>query len=131
MDSTIRSEALKPYADATLDKTLQLLEQAFSADDTLGVPPAVRQRLGSGAPRDLDELRPHLKVQADDLIARATGDLLARGEKEGSRAQAVVRSDAHRVLRRVAGQTDRQLASTGAFVVAPCTPKLDSSDGHP
>jgi hypothetical protein len=113
-DSTIRSEALKPYADATLDKTLQLLEEALSADDTLGVAPAVRRRLGSGAARDLDELRPHLKAQANELIARATDELLARGEKEAAEMRAILEAQRLRI-QKTAVEKEKDLAQPGLF----------------
>jgi hypothetical protein len=111
-DSSIRSEPLKPYADATLDKTLQLLEQALSADDTVSLPTAVRQRLGSGAPRDLDELRPHLKALADELIARATGALLARGDKEAAEMRAILEAQRLRIQKTA---VEKDLAQPGLF----------------
>ena len=61
------------------------------------MPTAVRQRLGSGAPRDLDELRPHLKAQADELIARATGELRARGDKEAAEMRAILEAQRLRI----------------------------------
>ncbi|MBI5628844.1 MAG: DEAD/DEAH box helicase [Candidatus Rokubacteria bacterium] len=63
-DVAIRKEPLTPYAEATLDKTLALLEKALSGDEHKEVPKEVRQRLASGASRDLENLRPHLREQA-------------------------------------------------------------------
>ena len=113
-DATIRSELLKPYADTTLDKTLELLEQALRADDKNAVSSQVRQRLGSGASRDLDELRPHLKTQADDLIASATAALRARGEKEGAEMRAILETQRQRI-QKTAVEKEKDLQQPGLF----------------
>jgi hypothetical protein len=82
VDATVRKKPLEPYADETLDKTLALLDKALSAEATKELSAQVRQRLAFGAQRDLDELRPHLKTQAEQLIGEATQKLRARGEAE-------------------------------------------------
>ncbi|MEK6631007.1 MAG: helicase-related protein, partial [Acidobacteriota bacterium] len=113
-DSTIRSEPLKPYADATLDKTLELLEQALSADAKHDLPSQVRQRLGSGGSRDLEELRPHLKAQSDDLIARATADLRTRGDREAAEMRAILETQRLRI-QKTAVEKEKDLQQPGLF----------------
>jgi len=114
-DATIRSETLKPYADATLDKTLELLEQALSAETLLpDLPLQVRQRLSSGASRDLDELRPHLKVQADDLSTRATAELRARGDREATEMRAILETQRKRI-QATAVEKEKDLQQPGLF----------------
>jgi hypothetical protein len=78
------------------------------------VPTAVRQRLGSGAPRDLDELRPHLKALADELIARATGELLARGDKEAAEMRAILEAQRLRI-QKTAVEKEKDLAQPSLF----------------
>lgn len=111
-DSTIRTEPLKPYADATLDKTMELLEQALSADAKHELPSQVRQRLGSGGSRDLDELRPHLKAQSDDLIARATADLRTRGDREAAEMRAILETQRLRIQKTA---VEKDLQQPGLF----------------
>ena len=61
-DADVARTRSKPYADATLEKTLDLLERTLerrrAARSCRG---RSEQRLASGAARDLDELRPHLR----------------------------------------------------------------------
>ena len=76
--------------------------------------PAVRQRLGCGAARDLDELRPYLKAQADELIARATGELLARGKKEAAEMRAILEAQRLRI-QKTAVEKEKDLAQPGLF----------------
>ncbi len=111
-DSTIRGEPLKPYADATLDKTMELLEQALGADATHELPSQVRQRLGSGGSRDLEELRPHLKAQSDDLIARATADLRTRGDREAAEMRAILETQRQRIQKTA---VEKDLQQPGLF----------------
>lgn len=113
-DVTIRREPLKPYADATLDKTMELLEQALSADAKHELASQVRQRLGSGGSRDLEELRPHLKAQSDDLIARATADLRTRGDREAAEMRAILETQRLRI-QKTAVEKEKDLQQPGLF----------------
>jgi len=79
VDVDIRKGSLKLYADATLEKTLDLLESTMSDGAQQQLPSEVRRRLAGGARQDLDDLRPLLKQQADERAALAIEQFGARG----------------------------------------------------
>jgi SNF2 family DNA or RNA helicase len=97
-DVGVRTETLKPYADATLDKTLTLLEKALSSQRSSALSDVVRRRLASGAARDLDELRPHLDAQAKMLTETATAALQERGAKEAADMRTILESQRARIV---------------------------------
>src|SRR5204863_10081899 len=78
IDVDVRKEPLKPYADSTLEKTLELLDRMLSAEVEL--PAEVRARLGRGAARDLEELKAHLEAQGGERSVLAIAELRRRGE---------------------------------------------------
>jgi ERCC4-related helicase len=96
-DAGIRKEALKPYAGETLEKTIGLLDKALSVEAGKHVSAQATQRLAFGAQRDLEELRPHLKTQADQLIEEATQKLRARGEAEATDMRAILEAQRARI----------------------------------
>jgi hypothetical protein len=98
MDVEIRQQPLKPYQERTLDKTLALLEETLAAPEPRELPLAVRQRLASGARQDLDQLRPHLQAQAEDLTAEAKGQLASRGEQEAADMRAILEAQRARIV---------------------------------
>jgi hypothetical protein len=98
-DASIRKDALKPYGDDTLDKTIGLLEKALSADRTRELPEQVRQRLASGSSRDLGELQPHLKAQAELLTRQASATIASRGDKEAAEMRAILDAQRERIRR--------------------------------
>jgi hypothetical protein len=96
-DADVRKGPLKAYADDTLDKTLALLETTLSGEQGKELPPQVRQRLASGARRDLDELRPILKEQADDRSAKAIAQLRERGLQEAADMRTILEAQRTRI----------------------------------
>jgi superfamily II DNA or RNA helicase len=98
MDVEVREQPLRPYQERTLGKALALLEKTLGAPEPRELPPAVRQRLAAGARQDLDQLRPHLQAQADELIAEAKGLLAMRGEQEASDMRAILDAQRARII---------------------------------
>ena len=97
-DADLREQPLRPYQERTLDKALVLLEDALSAAQPRELPATVRQRLAAGARRDLDELRPHLHEQAQEIIAKASAELAARGDQEATDMRAILASQRARIV---------------------------------
>ena len=62
---------------------------------------AVRSFPGYGklSRRDLDELRPHLRAQADEHTTRATATLAARGDREAQEIRAIIDAQRTRIAR--------------------------------
>jgi SNF2 family DNA or RNA helicase len=96
VDVDIRKGALKPYADATLEKTLDLLESTLSGHERT-LPIEVRRRLAAGARQDLDQLRPLLKDQADQRSALAIEQLRARGDQEAADMRTILEAQRLRI----------------------------------
>jgi SNF2 family DNA or RNA helicase len=113
-DASARSEALKPYADATLEKTIGLLEKALGSDRPRELAEAVRRRLASGAQRDLEELKPHLAAQAKVLTQAAIASLQARGVKEAQDMRGILDAQRARIIQ-TAAKRDKELRQPGLF----------------
>jgi len=96
-DADVRKGPLKEYSDDTLEKTLVLLESTLSGEKGKEPPEAVRRRLASGARRDLDELRPVLKAQADERSAHAIAQLRERGRQEARDMRAILEAQRTRI----------------------------------
>jgi SNF2 family DNA or RNA helicase len=107
-DADTRKTALKPYADSTLEKTIELLESTLSREQARELPQEVRQRLAAGAQRDLDELRPVLAQQAEEQVALAVARLEARGDSEATDMRAILEGQRARI-RRTAEEREEQL----------------------
>lgn len=97
VDVDIRKGALKPYADATLDKTLTLLESTMSNGAQRQLPTEVKRRLASGARQDMDDLRPLLKQQADERAALAIEQLRTRGVQEAGDMRSILEAQRSRI----------------------------------
>jgi SNF2 family DNA or RNA helicase len=113
-DSSIRSEPLKPYTEATLDKTIDLLETAIGSGPRRELPDQARRRLASGAARDLDELKPHMAAQAKALTDAARKLLQDRAAKEANDMRAILEAQrAH--ITRTAARREKELRQPGLF----------------
>jgi superfamily II DNA or RNA helicase len=77
-----REGALQPYAREAEEKTLTLLEEAFSRRG--GAPPSdtVQRRLLETAGQDVEDLRAHLDPRAQEFADAAIQKLRERGERE-------------------------------------------------
>jgi hypothetical protein len=96
-DVSIRAASLKAYSEDTLDKTLRLLEESLGANPQ-DLAPEVRQRLASGAARDLEDLKPHLAEQAEALTAAARTALEKRGAQEAADMRAILEVQRSRII---------------------------------
>ena len=113
-DVDTRKEPLKPYADATHDKTLELLEKTLSAEAPKDLPSQVRQRLAAGARRDLDDLHAYLKSQADERSAKALAALKERGEREAGEMRVILETQ-RTLIQRTAAKKEEDLQQPGLF----------------
>ena len=101
-DADVRKGPLKPYGEATLDRTLALLEQALGRADAPELSPVVRGRLAAGARQDLDELKPLLAEQAAEQTAKAVGALRERGEQEAKDLRRIIDAQRTRIQKTAA-----------------------------
>jgi hypothetical protein len=82
LDPATRKEPLKPYADDSETKTLDLLEISLATPELHQVPKIVSERFVQSAPRDVEELLGHLQKRSELIASQAQEKLSARGEKE-------------------------------------------------
>jgi superfamily II DNA or RNA helicase len=113
-DAGTRTKPLEPYAEATLEKTLALLEKALGTGRPLEVPDVVRRRFAEGARQDLDELRPHLAAQAEAEAGQATTELRKRGEAEAADMRAILEAQRARI-EQTAERREKDLRQPGLF----------------
>jgi SNF2 family DNA or RNA helicase len=107
-DPEIRKEKLRPYAEDTEAKTLDLLEEAFAHARERRIAPEVQDRLARSAAPDVAELLPALEQRGETLARRATELLASRGEKEASEMAAIIESQRTRILATAKRYDERQ-----------------------
>ncbi len=81
-DPKIRKGALSPYARDAEAKTLALLDEAIVKGTGHSATPEVLQQLQASAPRDVQELLPHLQARGEEYAREAEKRLAARAGDE-------------------------------------------------
>jgi len=113
-DVDVRKGALKPYSDATLEKTLELLDTTFSDIAGKELPAEVRRRLGGSATQDLADLKPLLKDQADQRATLAIEQLRGRGVQESADMRGILEAQRTRI-ERTAAKREKDLEQLDLF----------------
>jgi len=109
-DPQSRKEPLKPYAEDSEGKTLELLEESLADPRLHEVQDNLKQKLAGSAERDVKELLDHLKARAEKLSVSASEKLKARGEKEAQDLATIIQSQRKRIAEAIKKfETDRQL----------------------
>ena len=111
-DTDVRTTSLEPYEGATLQTTLALLDTTLGAPQSKPPSQQVRQRLASGAKRDLDELLVHLSTQAKEQTKGAERKLEARAKQESAEMRSILKAQRARIKQTTADREKeiRQLA---------------------
>jgi len=81
-DPNIRKGALAPYARDSETKTMSLLDASLVTGAGRSINDQIQKQLQSSAPRDVQELLPHLQRRGEEYAADARKKLLDRGEAE-------------------------------------------------
>jgi SNF2 family DNA or RNA helicase len=97
LDPATRKEPLKPYADESESKALELLETSLAAPELHRVLQTVRDRFVQSAPRDVEELLGHLQKRAEFIARQAEEKLSARGEKEAKDMADIIQGQRKRI----------------------------------
>ncbi len=82
VDPPLRKEPLKPYARESETRTLALLDQALLSGTGRAITDRVLGQLQAAAPRDVDQLLPHLQARGEEYARDARKMLLDRGAAE-------------------------------------------------
>lgn len=108
-DPSIRKNALQPYAEATTDKTLDLVEKALLAGHP--APPQAQDKLRAALARDLAELLPHAEQLAQKLGDEAAQQLARRGDDEAAEMTQILDTQRQRIQQRLDELTAQQQQS--------------------
>lgn len=101
-EPSIRNGPLRPYSATTEDRTLKLLEDAFTTPDR-AVASEIKARLLAALPRDVEELRPHVEERAAEAQARAQRLLGERATRESAAMRELLQQQRKRI-----GDSERQ-----------------------
>ena len=82
VDPLIRKGALTPYAREAESRTVALLDSALLDGGSRSLPEPVVRQLQAAAPKDVEQLLPHLQVRGEEYGRDANERLLKRGELE-------------------------------------------------
>jgi DNA-binding transcriptional regulator YiaG len=82
IDTMVRKSPLSPYAREKETLTLRLLDEALLTAGVRPVPDTVVRQLQAAAPRDIQELLPHLSTRYAEYIRDAKSRLEKRAEAE-------------------------------------------------
>jgi len=109
-DPEIRKEPLKPYAEDSEEKTLNLLEDSLADPRLHEVQDQVKHKLANSAERDVKELLSYLEERSERLANRAIEKLKARGDKEAQDLAEIIQAQRKRIADAIKRfETDRQL----------------------
>lgn len=116
-DPKDRKTSLTPYAREAETKTLELLKDSLLPQPGRGVQKIVQAKLQEVAPRDVQELRPHLDARCEQYAAEARQKLQDRGEAEA------------KAMRQILENQQKHIASTAArYAKTEAQLKLDFGD---
>lgn len=111
IEPSLRKGPLEPYARDAEAKTLELLERSLTASAHRAPADEVQRKLLATAAQDIADLLPKLEPRAEELAARASQRLLARGEREAKELSETLERQRDRVREKLAKHEapDRQL----------------------
>lgn len=91
-DPKLRKGPLTPYARQSESKTLQLLEEALLLKSGPAITETVQRQLQACAPRDVQELLPHLQRRGEEYAADALKMLRERAEAEAKAMREILQT---------------------------------------
>ncbi|HBE19749.1 MAG TPA: helicase [Cyanobacteria bacterium UBA11149] len=89
---------LRPLSEGEKENVLEVLEQSLVTPRLRDVPASVKERFQAYAPRDVEELIPHLERRAQVLTERANKKLQERGIKEAKEMKKLLEEQRDRIL---------------------------------
>jgi hypothetical protein len=101
-DPKIRKSTLSLYARDSETKTLSLLDKALLAGTGRNINDQVLRQLQSSAPRDIEELLPHLQTRGEEYAADARRKLAERGEAEAKAMREILETQQKYIAQSIA-----------------------------
>jgi superfamily II DNA or RNA helicase len=96
-DPRTKRAPLQPYAAATEERTVDLLEEALLAGSGRAVNEVIRRQLQSSAVRDIVELLPHLQERGERLAEENAALLQERARREAAAMREILESQRNRI----------------------------------
>ena len=90
---------LRPLTESEKEDALEVLEHSLVTPRLRDVPPSVEDRFQAYAPRDVEDLIPHLERRAEVLTERAKKKLQERGHKEAAEMKKLLEEQRDRILK--------------------------------
>ena len=91
-----RKQPLKPYAQESELKTLDLLDRSLLPSNLSELDPTILEKLRVAAPQDVEELLGHLTSRAQELATSARAALAKRAEQEAKAMAEILTSQKKR-----------------------------------
>ncbi len=91
---------LRPLTESEKEDALEVLEHSLATPRLRDVSPSVQDRFQAYAPRDVEDLIPHLDRRAEVLTERAKKKLQERGHKEAAEMKKLLEEQRDRILKR-------------------------------
>lgn len=101
-DPHIRKEALKPYARESETKTLGLLDQALITGTGRSITAEVLKNLQTSAPRDVQDLLPHLQTRGAEYARDAQKLLTERAAAEAKAMREILETQRKHIAETIA-----------------------------
>jgi SNF2 family DNA or RNA helicase len=103
-DPHIRKGLLTPYGHEAETRTLNLLEESLFQHYSEAISDIVREQLQAAAPRDIQELLPHLQARGEEYAMDAEKKLKDRGEAEAKAMREILETQ----KKHIAAMVERQ-----------------------
>jgi hypothetical protein len=109
IELSLRKHALSPYGREAEVKTLDLLESALLPTSAPDVDPVIQAKLREAAPRDIEELLPHLEIRVRELSEGVRMALAKRADQEATAMRTILEEQKKRVADIAAKYRDPQM----------------------
>ena len=100
---------LAPYARDAETKTLSLLEESLQAEAFRSLPEEIIKQLQAAAPRDVQELLPHLQTRGEEFAKDADKQLRSRAEAEAKAMKQILETQKAHIQQTVAKHKKKDL----------------------
>jgi hypothetical protein len=101
VDPQIRKETLSPYAREAEARTLNLLDQSLLHARQRIVSPEIMRQLQASAPRDVQELLPHLHERGEEYARDAEKKLTQRSQSEAKAMREILEAQKKQIEKTV------------------------------
>ena len=106
VDPVLRKGPLTPYSRDSESKTMSLLDSSLFQKHARSVPDVILRQLQNCAPRDVNDLRPHLEARAAEYAQDAVTKLKRRAEAESKAMREILEAQKKHLTDTIAKHKD-------------------------